>query len=280
MLIGVLILPYIFMDQSESFSNAVQENLQNYAPFDSSPNIQNIVIEQPKINLNENEKVENLKALEEIKKKEEINNKKIETEKIAEQINKKTFTIDEVKNLLNVVNNKNKLIENYGSMYTGEVNKEYNEDSTFTNQLLKPLGQNGNGLTNAWDHDYILLNTDKWGPALNPPPVCKTEKTCPVCPNLTTGYPLMVRDFDSSRRVTPPINADIPLMNKTDSVEPTNATSPDSGNNALVALIKSVPKENRPALISTIAKQMNTNVDFINTVMKNDELSKTSSMSS
>jgi len=304
-LIGVLILPYIFMDQSENFSNMIKENkenIENNEITDNEENIENYAeinslpkIEQPKIILNQNEKVENLKAIEEImkkeennKKKEESNKKKEEAEKMIEQMNKKTFTIEEVSKLLKIANSKNKLTEKYGSMYTGEVSKEYNEDYSFTNQLLKPLGQNGNGLTNAWDHDYILLNTDKWGPALNPPPVCKTEKKCPVCPNLTTGYPLMLRDFDSTRRITPPINANIPLMNKTDSVEPTNAdesnnTNQDNTNQEntnqenengrlfgmrLFAIINSVPEENRPALMAEVAKFLNIEVSVLNMMLQ------------
>ena len=295
MLIGVLILPYIFMDQSESFSTMIKENIENYSPIESNqPNVnhsESILnkLEQPKINLNQNEKVINLKIIEE-----ENNRKKIQEEnkikKLADEIKKKTFTFDEVKSLLNSINKNNKTLEKYGSMYTGNVLNEYNENDTFTSQLLKPLGENGNGLTNKWDHDYILLNTDKWGPALNPPPVCKTEKTCPVCPNLTTGYPLMVRDFDNTRRITPPIEADIKQMNNTTSSEPTNeqhstdhsssqhsmnnSSSQHSMNNSsseqsmnsnnklvgkspfnISSLISSVSKEDRPKLITELAKQ-------------------------
>jgi hypothetical protein len=210
MLIGVLVLPYIFMDQSENFNNMLIN--ENYSNSDEKPKMvetpTKIVIEQPKITLNENEKIENLKAVE------EINNKKYQ-EKQEQEKQEKTFTLEQVQTLLNHVSKQktNQVIENYGSMYTGDVKKEYNENEKFTNQLLKPLGENGNGFTNEWDHDYILLNTDKWAPALNPPPVCKSEQKCPVCPNLTTGYPLMLRDFDSTRRVTPPIKADVSAMN-------------------------------------------------------------------
>ena len=69
---------------------------------------------------------------------------------------------------------------------------------------LRPIGENGDGLTNKWDNDYILLNTDKWAPALKPAPVCKVEKICPVCPSLTSGYPLSLKEFDSSRQITAP----------------------------------------------------------------------------
>ena len=224
MLIGVLILPYIFMDQSEDFfnmnltnntNNNLSDNLENF----SNPGLEKQVkLEQPIITLNQNEKVENLKALEDVKNRKRIEEEENKKKKISEELKKKTFTLDEVKKLLDTVTKKSNTIENYGSMYNGNVSNSYNEDATFTNQLLKPLGENGNGLTNEWDHDYILLNTDKWAPALNPPPVCKAEKTCPVCPSLTTGYPLMLRDFDSTRRITAPINADIVSMNATDSV--------------------------------------------------------------
>jgi hypothetical protein len=247
MLIGVLILPYIFMDQAESFSNILKdksEKIENYSPQNPIPEqvvpklISKSILEQPKIILNENEKVENLKAV--------------------EDANKKIFTSEDLKNIIKRIK-ENKLLENYGSMYTGEVAKTYNEDQKFTSQLLKPLGENGNGFTNEWDHDYILLNTDKWGPALNPPPVCKTEKTCPVCPNLTTGYPLMLRDFDSSRRITAPIKADISEMNNTTSNNSTNATT---SNNSIFDPVSMSSNEIKDALQSpasseSIGKQLN-----------------------
>jgi len=204
-LIGVLMLPYIFMDQINFFSSEeptqvkpdlVKIQSEHYSNFEHART------EQPKIV--ENEKIQNLSVVEN------------QNDKISDKTSEKTFTLEEVQKLLNAVKStetKKPVVEKFGSMYNDNPQKEYNEDSSFKSQLYKPLGENGNGLTNEWDHDYILLNTDKWGPALNPPPVCKTEKTCPVCPNLTSGYPLMVRDFDSSRRITPPINADLPSMN-------------------------------------------------------------------
>jgi hypothetical protein len=263
MLIGVLILPYIFMDQSESFSNIFKEKFENQdlypeplVPRPMPRPVTKQIIEQPKITLNEDEKVENLKAIE------------------AVENNKKMFTSQEIQNLIKDFNNK-KIIEDYGSVYTGEVEKTYNEDEKFTDQLLKPLGENGNGLTNAWDHDYILLNTDKWSPALNPPPVCKSEQSCPVCPNLTTGYPLMVRDFDTTRRITAPIKADVSSMNNFTSTSPTNAVTPPITYNDIKNKIESnpnppqesfgkqinkslsrVPASEKPMVISYMAKQM------------------------
>lgn len=218
-LIGVLILPYIFMDQLSHFNqdNFTESNVTvgTTIPSKIQPPQENYSnFTQPKIELNSNEKVENLKILEEIKKKElalKEHEEKLKHEKLKQ---KQTFTLEEVQKLLNNIKKDTpKVIEKYGSAYNGNVEEKYNEDSSFTDQSLNPLGQNGNGLTNAWDHDYILLNTDKWAPALKPTPVCKAEKTCPVCPNMTSGYPLMLRDFNDSRKVTPPVNADLPAIN-------------------------------------------------------------------
>jgi len=33
---------------------------------------------------------------------------------------------------------------------------------------------------------------------------CKVEKQCPVCPSLTKGYPVRVKEFDLARKILPP----------------------------------------------------------------------------
>ena len=73
------------------------------------------------------------------------------------------------------------------------------------------LGTYDASFTNEWKNDYALLNTDKWRPPIsNGMYKCKTEKKCPVCPSLTTGYPVRVKDFDIARKILPPdmINTD------------------------------------------------------------------------
>jgi hypothetical protein len=79
---------------------------------------------------------------------------------------------------------------------------EYNQ---FNTKNMRPLGE---GLQ-SWKNDYIILNTDKWAPAQNPPPVCKTEKRCPVCPNVSAGFAknyTTLKDFNPSRKVLGPDN--------------------------------------------------------------------------
>jgi hypothetical protein len=99
----------------------------------------------------------------------------------------------------------NKLEKRYSdelsSSNKSENNWKYNQ---FNAQNMKSLGE---GLQ-SWDKDYVILNTDKWAPSFNPPPVCKTEKSCPVCPNVQAGYArnyTTLREFNSSKKI---MNAD------------------------------------------------------------------------
>ena len=99
----------------------------------------------------------------------------------------------------------NKLEKRYSDELSSSIKSEndwkYNQ---FNAKNMKSLGE---GLQ-SWDKDYVLLNTDKWAPSFNPPPVCKTEKSCPVCPNVQAGYArnyTTLRDFNSSKKI---MNAD------------------------------------------------------------------------
>jgi hypothetical protein len=87
---------------------------------------------------------------------------------------------------------------------------EYNQ---FNTHNMRPLGE---GLQ-TWKNDYIILNTDKWAPAQNPVPVCKTEKKCPVCPHVSAGYAknyTTLKDFNPSRKVMGPDNINNAYLEK------------------------------------------------------------------
>ena len=74
---------------------------------------------------------------------------------------------------------------------------------------MEKLGEYDNTFTNNWQNDYILLNTDKWRPPINNQYKVKCEKTCPVCPSLTKGYPVNVREFNNSKKILPPDNISV-----------------------------------------------------------------------
>ncbi len=54
-----------------------------------------------------------------------------------------------------------------------------------------------------YEYGYSFLPPEKWYPQPPFPPVCVTNKKCPVCPIYTTGAPVDVKEWNASRRITP-----------------------------------------------------------------------------
>ena len=58
--------------------------------------------------------------------------------------------------------------------------------------------------TGSFESGYSFLPPEKWYPVPPHPPVCVTEKKCPVCPVYTNGTNIDLKEWDQSRRITPP----------------------------------------------------------------------------
>ena len=90
----------------------------------------------------------------------------------------------------------------------GFIKNNYDNDMQYSKYTLKQheqLGAYDASYNNGWKNDYVLLNTDKWLPPItHSMNKCKIEKTCAVCPNLTQGYPVNVKDFNLARKILPP----------------------------------------------------------------------------
>jgi len=54
-----------------------------------------------------------------------------------------------------------------------------------------------------YEYGYSFLPPEKWYPVPPHPPICVTEKRAQVCPVTTTGTPIDMKEWDSSRRITP-----------------------------------------------------------------------------
>jgi len=54
-----------------------------------------------------------------------------------------------------------------------------------------------------YEYGYSYLPPEKWFPVPPHPPICVTEKKCPVCPVTTTGTPVDMKEWNDSRRITP-----------------------------------------------------------------------------
>lgn len=77
-------------------------------------------------------------------------------------------------------------------------------DMPYTDYNTLPIGLGLN--THDYEYGDSFLPPDKWYPVPPHPPVCVTEKRCPVCPVFTTGSPVDVKDWNQTLRLSAPDN--------------------------------------------------------------------------
>lgn len=65
-----------------------------------------------------------------------------------------------------------------------------------------------------YEYGYSFLPPSQWYPKSPIPPVCVTDKQCPVQPIYTVGSPVDVKEWDSSRRIMPPDRINIDYIKK------------------------------------------------------------------
>ena len=80
--------------------------------------------------------------------------------------------------------------------------------------MHKPLGEHTNDFSNSFEYGYSYLNTNKWSVPINNPTACKTNDNCKVCASNTTGYPVNLKEWNSSRKIMPPDNINMEYINK------------------------------------------------------------------
>ena len=138
----------------------------------------------------------------EIKRKErEIREKEIEDRKIRD---KESETIVKEKPKEDNIYGCNKReVKNsiWGQNYDNDL--EYNE---LPEDMMEPLGK--------IDTSYSYMPPWKWWPPRAKPPMCSREAKCSPCPITTMGTPTDVKEWDSSRYVTPGLGINIPYIEK------------------------------------------------------------------
>jgi len=77
-------------------------------------------------------------------------------------------------------------------------NNDDNKYNEYSDDFKIPIGSR---ISNKWDNDYTLLNTDKWRVPMPRPPVCINNTPCKLCPN-DSGYPLNLKEWDNSRKIS------------------------------------------------------------------------------
>lgn len=75
-------------------------------------------------------------------------------------------------------------------------------DLPYTDYHHIPLGDNYK--PTDFEYGYSFLPPEKWYPTSPFPPVCVSEKRCPVCPTYTTGTPVDVKEWTSATKIMPP----------------------------------------------------------------------------
>jgi hypothetical protein len=76
--------------------------------------------------------------------------------------------------------------------------KEVKNDAVYNEldeELSKPIGGD---ISNKWESQYSILNTNKWKVPMARPPVCVNTNPCQVCPTTYSGY-VDLASWDNSR---------------------------------------------------------------------------------
>jgi hypothetical protein len=90
-------------------------------------------------------------------------------------------------------------ITSNGSRARDDVLKSETQYNTVTYHTVPQIINEG-----SFEYGYSFLPPEKWYPTPPFPPVCVAEKQCPVCPVFTNGTDVNLKEWDSSRRITPP----------------------------------------------------------------------------
>jgi len=131
--------------------------------------------------------------LNELNEKGVIDSKDVQN--IQLKMKSKLLSIEEVINSLEMLKKEGK---SRGRVNEGKVKNDnvYNE---LPSDFYSPLGDK---ISNEWDNDYTILNTNKWQVPMPRPPVCINTTPCKVCPSDSSNYPVNLKQWDDSRYVT------------------------------------------------------------------------------
>jgi hypothetical protein len=68
--------------------------------------------------------------------------------------------------------------------------------------------------SSKFEYGYSFLPPEKWYPTPPFPPVCVSEKRCPVCPAYTIGTPVDVKEWYSAGKILPPDGINVDFIKK------------------------------------------------------------------
>lgn len=111
-------------------------------------------------------------------------------------------------------------------LYEGQPNAEEKEhngsraeddiittDMPYTDYHHIPLGDTYK--PSDFEYGDSFLPPEKWYPTPPFPPVCVSEKRCPVCPVYTTGTPIDVKEWHQANKIMPPDGINVKYIKDT-----------------------------------------------------------------
>jgi hypothetical protein len=124
---------------------------------------------------------------------------------LNELVSNNTLTDSEVQNIKNKINLKlltfDEVITSLESLKGSKVNVQPNNDLKY-NELpsgyFQPIGDK---ISNDWNNQDAILNTDRWSVPMPRPPVCINNSPCKICPN-DLSYASNLKDWDDNLRIT------------------------------------------------------------------------------
>ena len=142
-----------------------------------------------KINLSSKSKLIKSKTIEDIS----IEDAPLESKNV-------TSLPDKLKQLKLRTNEDVPLDYNFINFFSDKVNQVKSEDRV--NKKPDLYNSLGNSELNKWSDGYTMLNTDKWQVPTSRPPVCINTSPCKVCPTIDDTYPVILGEWDNSRKIS------------------------------------------------------------------------------
>jgi hypothetical protein len=90
----------------------------------------------------------------------------------------------------------------YGLDHNRRIEGEIDDELPYSDYNHLPMAAGYK--SHEYEYGYSFLPPEKWFPNPPRPPVCVTEHRSPILPMLANGTPVDVKEFHSSRRITPP----------------------------------------------------------------------------
>ena len=123
---------------------------------------------------------------------------KTDIDNIRLKMSSKILSIDDIITSLEMMKKQG----NKSNKKTSKDMKDKNSDADYNelpNEFYKPIGDR---ISNKWDNDYTLLNTNNWQVPMTRPPVCINTTPCTTCPVASSGNSISLKEWDNSRNIT------------------------------------------------------------------------------